>query len=149
MLESLAKKSNEKPCNTIDTLVGARTELKGDIVFSGGLRVDGKIRGNITSSGEENSTLVLSENGMITGDVTVPHMIINGKVNGNVHASGRIEVQPKAEITGDLIYKVLEIAAGAVINGAVKRDMTDKGAVVARLKPAETGGMRSETNKHV
>ncbi|MHB8348370.1 MAG: bactofilin family protein [Acidiferrobacterales bacterium] len=149
MLEALAKKSNEKPCNTIDTLVGARTELKGDIVFSGGLRVDGKVRGNITSSGEENSTLVLSENGMITGDVTVPHMILNGKVVGNVHASGRIEVQPKAEITGDLIYKVLEIAAGAVINGSLKRDPVDKGAVVARLKPAEAGNARPDANKHV
>ncbi len=147
MLEALAKKSNEKPCNTIDTLVGARTELKGDIVFTGGLRVDGKIRGNITATGEENSTLVLSENGMITGDVTVPHIIINGKVNGNVHASGRIEIQSKAEITGDLVYKVLEIAAGAVITGTVKRDLTDKGVVVARLKPAEAGGMRPEANK--
>ena len=147
MLEALAKKWNEKPCNTIDTLVGARTELKGDIVFTGGLRVDGKIRGNITATGEENSTLVLSENGMITGDVTVPHIIINGKVNGNVHASGRIEIQSKAEITGDLVYKVLEIAAGAVITGTVKRDLTDKGVVVARLKPAEAGGMRPEANK--
>ena len=147
MLEALAKKSNEKPCNTIDTLVGARTELKGDIVFTGGLRVDGKIRGNITATGEENSTLVLSENGMITGDVTVPHIIINGKVHGNVHATGRIEIQSKAEITGDLVYKVLEIAAGAVITGVVKRDLADKGAVVARLKPAEAGGMRPEANK--
>ena len=147
MLEALAKKSNEKPCNTIDTLVGARTELKGDIVFTGGLRVDGKIRGNITATGEENSTLVLSENGMITGDVTVPHIIINGKINGNVHASGRIEIQPKAEITGDLVYRVLEIAAGAVITGAVKRDLADKSAVVARLKPTDAVGVRPEANK--
>ncbi|MHB8258459.1 MAG: bactofilin family protein [Acidiferrobacterales bacterium] len=147
MLEALSKKSSEKPCNTIDTLVGARTELKGDIVFTGGLRVDGKIRGNITASGEENSTLVLSENGMITGDVTVPHIIINGKINGNVHASGRIEIQPKAEITGDLVYRVLEIAAGAVITGAVKRDLADKSAVVARLKPTDAVGVRPEANK--
>ena len=147
MLQSLAKKSNEKPCNTIDTLVGARTELKGDVVFSGGLRVDGKIRGNVTASGEENSTLVLSENGVITGDVTVPHIIINGKVNGNVHASGRIELQAKAEITGDLVYKVLEIAAGAVVNGSLKRDSADRGTVVTRLKPTEAGSLRPEANK--
>ncbi len=150
MLQSMAKKSAEKPCNTIDTLVGAKTELKGDIVFSGGLRVDGKIRGNITSAGEENSTLVLSENGVITGDVTVPHIIINGKVNGNVHASSRIELQDKAEITGDLVYRVLEIAAGAVINGAVKRDAVEKGgAVVARIKPADAANVRPEANKPV
>jgi len=144
MLDALAKKSNEKPCNTIDTLVGVRTELKGDIVFSGGLRIDGKIRGNITATGEGNSTLVLSENAQVTGDVTVPHMIINGKVNGNVHASERIELQAKAEITGDVIYKVLEITAGAVIDGALKREAADKGAVVTRLKSAEVAGTRPE-----
>lgn len=136
MLDALAKKSNDKPCNTIDTLVGVKTELKGDIAFSGGLRIDGKIRGNITATGEGNSTLVLSENAVVTGDIIVPHMIINGKVNGNVQASERIELQAKAEITGDLIYKVLEMSAGAVVNGALKRE-ADKGAVVTRLKANE------------
>ncbi len=144
MLDSLAKKTNEKPCNTIDTLVGVKTELKGDIAFSGGLRIDGKIRGNIMATGEGNSTLVLSENALVTGDVTVPHMIINGKVNGNVHASERIELQAKAEITGDVSYKVIEIAAGAVINGALKRESADKAAVITRLKSAEAVGGRSD-----
>ncbi|MHB8453561.1 MAG: bactofilin family protein [Acidiferrobacterales bacterium] len=144
MLDSLAKKTNEKPCNTIDTLVGVKTELKGDIAFSGGLRIDGKIRGNIMATGDSNSTLVLSENALVTGDVTVPHMIINGKVNGNVHASERIELQAKAEITGDVSYKVIEITAGAVINGALKRESADKAAVVTRLKSAEAVGIRPD-----
>ncbi len=137
MLDSLAKKSSDKPCNTIDTLVGVKTELSGNISFTGGLRIDGKIRGNITATGEGNSTLVLSENAVVTGDVVVPHMIINGKVNGNVHASERIELQGKAEITGDVVYKVLEMSAGAIVNGALRRE-TDKGAVVTRLKATET-----------
>lgn len=139
MLDALAKKSNEKPCNTIDTLVGVKTELKGDIVFSGGLRVDGKVRGNITASGEGNSTLVLSEHAVVTGNVTVPHMIVNGKIKGNVYAAERLELQSKAEITGDVVYKVVEIAAGASVNGALKRE-GEKGAVVTRLKTAEIGG---------
>jgi cytoskeletal protein CcmA (bactofilin family) len=140
MLDALAKKSNEKPCNTIDTLVGVKTELKGDIVFSGGLRVDGKVRGNITASGEGNSTLVLSEHAVVTGNITVPHMIVNGKIKGNVFASERLELQSKAEITGDVSYKVLEIAAGACVNGALKRE-GDKGAVVTRLKTAAESGV--------
>lgn len=136
MLDSLAKKSNEKPCNTIDTLIGTKTELKGDIEFSGGLRIDGKIRGNIIAQGEGNSTLVLSEHAEVIGDVTVPHMVINGRIDGNVRATERIELQNKAEITGDVTYKVIEIAAGAAINGALTR-AAGKGAVVTHLKPPE------------
>ena len=136
MLDTLAKKSNEKPCNTIDTLVGAKTELKGDIVFTGGLRIDGKIRGNITAQGEGNSTLVLSEHAEVIGNVTVPHMIVNGKIEGDVSASERIELQNRAEIIGDVSYKVIEIAAGAFINGILTREV-GKGAVVTQLKPAE------------
>ena len=136
MLDTLAKKSNEKPCNTIDTPVGAKTELKGDIVFTGGLRIDGKIRGNITAQGEGNSTLVLSEHAEVIGNVTVPHMIVNGKIEGDVSASERIELQNRAEIIGDVSYKVIEIAAGAFINGVLTREV-GKGAVVTQLKPAE------------
>jgi cytoskeletal protein CcmA (bactofilin family) len=145
MLDSLAKKSNEKPCNTIDTLIGAKTELKGNIEFTGGLRIDGKIRGSITAQGEGNSMLVLSEHAVVTGDVTVPHMIINGKIDGNVRASERIELQNKAEISGDVSYKVIEIAAGASINGALTREV-GKGAVVTHLKPQEAGMGKHEAD---
>lgn len=138
MLTALGKSPNEKPCNTIDTLIGARTELKGDLTFSGGLRIDGKLKGNVTAKGDGNSTLILSENALIIGNVTVPHMIINGTIKGTVRATERVELQPKAEIAGDIYYKVLEVALGAVINGNLVRDVTEQGkdkATIARLKP--------------
>lgn len=121
MLDKLARKPNDKPCNTIDTLIGVSTEMKGDIAFSGGLRIDGKIKGSITARADDNSTLVLSENAVVTGDVSVPHMIVNGKIKGNVRSAERLELQAKAEITGDVTYKVLEIAAGAQLNGTMTR----------------------------
>lgn len=135
-------KSNEKPCNTIDTLIGAKAELKGDIVFSGGLRIDGKQKGNISTRGAGNSTLVLSENAEIVGNVTVPHMIINGKIKGNVHCAERIELQSKAEISGDVHYKVIEMALGATINGNLIHDSgqaAERGAVT-KLKPVAVSG---------
>jgi len=143
MLNMMNKNPAEKPCNTIDTLVGARTELKGDIAFSGGLRIDGKVRGNIAAKGDDNSTLVLSENAVVVGHVTVPHIISNGSIKGNVRAAERIELQPKAEITGDVYYKVIEMAQGAVINGNLVREMPETNkekAPVARLKPVSAGG---------
>jgi cytoskeletal protein CcmA (bactofilin family) len=141
MLETLAKKSNEKPCNTIDTLIGSKTEIKGDIHFTGGLRIDGKIRGNISAQEDGSSMLVLSEHAEVTGNVTVPHMIVNGKIDGNVRATERIELQNKGEITGDVSYKVIEIAAGAAINGGLTRE-AGKGAVVTHIKQVETGSVK-------
>jgi cytoskeletal protein CcmA (bactofilin family) len=138
MLATLGKSPNEKPCNTIDTLVGARTELKGDLTFSGGLRIDGKLKGNITAKADGNSTLILSENAVIVGNVSVPHIIINGTIKGTVRAAERIELQPKAEIAGDVYYKVIEIASGAIVNGSLVREIAEAGkdkAPVTRLKP--------------
>jgi cytoskeletal protein CcmA (bactofilin family) len=138
MLSALGKGANEKPCNTIDTLIGVKTELKGDIVFTGGLRVDGKVKGNITAKGDGNSTLVLSEQAQVVGNITVPHVVVNGTIKGNVRVAGRIELQPKAEITGDVYYKVIEMALGAVINGNLVREDSDAGkdkGSVTRLKP--------------
>jgi cytoskeletal protein CcmA (bactofilin family) len=145
MLSALGKAPTEKPCNTIDTLIGAKTDLKGDIVFTGGLRVDGKVRGNITAKGDGNSTLVLSENAMVTGNITVPHIITNGTIKGNVRAAERIELQPKAEISGDVYYKVIEMSLGAVINGNLVRETVEvnKGTVT-RLKSASEGSSEAE-----
>jgi len=109
--------------------VGVTTELKGDITFAGGLRIDGKIKGNIIARADDNSTLVLSENAVVTGDVSVPHMIVNGKIKGNVRCVERLELQAKAEIMGDVTYKVLEIAAGAQVVGNLTR-IGDKAEVV-------------------
>jgi cytoskeletal protein CcmA (bactofilin family) len=148
MLSALGKTPTEKPCNTIDTLIGGKTELKGDIVFSGGLRIDGKIRGNITAKGDGTSTLVLSENAVVTGNVTVPHIITNGSIKGNVRAAERIELQPKAEITGDVYYKVIEMALGAAINGNLVREPMeanrDNKGTITRLKAANEGASDTE-----
>ena len=145
MLSALGKTPTEKPCNTIDTLIGAKTDLKGDIVFTGGLRVDGKVRGNITAKGDGNSTLVLSENAMVTGNVTVPHIITNGTIKGNVRAAERIELQPKAEISGDVYYKVIEMSLGAVINGNLLREAAEANkGTVTRLKSASEGNSEAE-----
>jgi cytoskeletal protein CcmA (bactofilin family) len=147
MLSALGKAPTEKPCNTIDTLIGAKTDLKGDIVFTGGLRVDGKVRGNIIAKGDGNSTLVLSENAMVTGNVTVPHIITNGTIKGNVRAAERIELQPKAEISGDVYYKVIEMSLGAVINGNLVREaveVNNNRGTVTRLKSASDGGSETE-----
>lgn len=109
--------NRNKPQNRIDTLVGVETSIKGDIQFKGGLRVDGTIRGNVTEDPATPGTLVLSENGLIEGAVTVSRIVINGKVLGPVRASQYLELQTKSRVTGDVHYKSLEMHTGAVIEG--------------------------------
>lgn len=143
----MSKRQNEKPTNTIDTLIGTNTEIKGDISFTGGLRVDGKVSGNIlTASGDASCTLVLSDNAVVTGNVTVPHLIINGTIQGNVKSSESIELQPKAEIVGDVYYKMIEMALGASVNGNLVRDNKDAGAgAVTQLKSVGQNGDSDKT----
>ena len=135
MLGALSK-SKGRPCNTIDTLIGVTADLKGNIVFSGGLRIDGKVKGNITAEDGENSVLILGEHAEIRGNITVPHVVSNGKVRGHVHCSARIELESQAEIQGDVHYKVLSMEYGAAIHGNLVRQPDED--VVTMLKPVST-----------
>lgn len=110
-------KSRNKPQNRIDTLIGAETRVEGDIHFTGGLRVDGSIRGNVSEVASTPGSVVLSEHGRIEGSVTVSHVVINGKILGPVRANQYVELQTKSRVTGDVYYKSLEMHTGAVIEG--------------------------------
>ena len=101
----------------IDSLIGRQTELQGDIHFSGGLHVDGVIKGNVVSESGGPSVLTLSENGTIEGEVRVPNVILNGTVLGDVYASEHVELAPNARVTGNVYYALIEMAMGAEVNG--------------------------------
>ena len=123
-----------KAAGSVETLIGRQTEFTGDISFTGGLRVDGKIHGNVTASGGSETTLVVSENGAINGNIKVAHVVINGSVVGNVISSGKVELQSAARVNGDVHYKVIEMALGSAVNGAMVRD-TD--TTVSQAKPID------------
>jgi cytoskeletal protein CcmA (bactofilin family) len=110
------KKSN-KVQNSIDTLIGVDTRVEGNVIFSGGLRVDGTVLGAVTEPNDSPSTLILSEHGRIEGAITASKIVINGTVIGPVKAGQFIELQTKARITGDVNYNSLEMHTGAVIEG--------------------------------
>ncbi len=124
------------PKSKIDTLVGAGTTITGDVVFSGGLRVDGEIRGNIRAAGEQASTLVVSEHARIEGEIVVSHVVINGTVLGPVVSSGFVELQAKARVTGDVEYNSIEIHLGALVEGRLLH--TGQAARTVELKLASS-----------
>ena len=110
-------KVHSKPKNRIDSLIGAETKIEGNISFSGGLRVDGEINGNIIAVPGQSSMLVLSEHGRVNGEISVTHLVVNGVVDGPVRAADYLELQSKAKVTGNVHYKTLEIQLGAVVEG--------------------------------
>ncbi|MEI8033869.1 MAG: polymer-forming cytoskeletal protein [Betaproteobacteria bacterium] len=108
---------SKKPQSRIDTLIGVGTAIEGNITFSGGLRVDGQVRGNVSCSVEQPGMLVISEQALVEGEIRVDHVMINGRVKGPVFAAQSIELQSKANVEGDLHYQKLEMQMGAVIQG--------------------------------
>ena len=109
--------TNNKPQNRIDSLVGAGTSIDGDVIFTGGLRIDGEVRGNVRGVPDKPSTLVLSEHARVEGEISVSHVVINGTVIGPVRAGEFLELQSRARVTGDVEYSTVEIHLGAVVQG--------------------------------
>jgi cytoskeletal protein CcmA (bactofilin family) len=109
------KKSNRRN-SQIDSLIGSGTELRGDVYFRDGLHIDGVVKGNVIAEGEQ-SMLTMSEQGRIEGEVRVHNIVLNGEVQGDVHAFQHIELAPAARVTGNVYYNLIEMAMGAEVNG--------------------------------
>ena len=129
-------KTGNKPQSRIDSLIGAGTVIEGHVVFNGGLRIDGKVKGNILAEEGKPGTLVLSENARVEGEIRVPHIVINGAVVGPVHSTEYVELQGKANVTGDIHYNALEMQLGAVVQGALVHRTEAKTDKVVPLKSA-------------
>jgi len=106
-----------KPQNRIDSLIGATTRIEGNVIFSGGLRVDGMIRGNVSAVAEQPATLAVSADARIDGEVQAAHIVVSGAINGPVHATETLELQYGSRVKGDVYYKSIEIQQGAVVEG--------------------------------
>jgi cytoskeletal protein CcmA (bactofilin family) len=111
----LGMKKRKQPA--IGTLIGAGARIHGDIEFTGGIHVDGYVRGNVEAVGDAASSISVSERGCVEGTVNVAHVLLNGTVNGDVLASNRVELGPRARVIGNVRYSLIEMAVGAEVNG--------------------------------
>ena len=130
--------NKKKPKQTahIDSLIGQNTKIKGDVLFNGGLHVDGVIKGGVMAEQGNDSVLTLSERGTIEGEVKVPNIVINGTVIGDVHASAHVELAAQAKVHGNVYYSLIEMAMGAEVNGNLVHRPEDK--IVALNQDKET-----------
>jgi cytoskeletal protein CcmA (bactofilin family) len=123
----LGRKSRSQP--PIETLVGADTRIQGDIEFAGGCHVDGYVKGNVKATKDARAVLSISERGCVEGSVLVPHVLLNGTVKGDVRATERIELGPKARVIGNVQYKLIEMSIGAEVNGKLIHESEGSAAV--------------------
>ena len=134
------KSKDHSPMKRIDSLIGTGTTLTGDIDFTGGLRIDGAVIGNVSASNGEPSTLVISEQARVAGEIRVSHLVVNGEVEGPVHATDYLELQPKARVKGDVHYRRLEMHVGATVEGRLVVETPVTGSVVELKRPAPVSG---------
>lgn len=104
----------------LSTLVAEDVEITGDIVFTGGTRIDGLVKGDVTgrkAEGKSASLLVLSDKGRIEGSIRCCDAVINGIVTGNLDVEDRLELQSDARVCGTVRYRQLQMDVGASLSG--------------------------------
>jgi cytoskeletal protein CcmA (bactofilin family) len=131
------KKHGKTTPGNIDCLISAKTKVEGNIHFEGGLRVDGQIQGNLT--GNASSTLIVSDQARLEGEVRASLAVINGTVKGSVHTTERLELQSKARITGDVHYRTLEMHPGAIVEGRLVHQGEEETVVPLKKNQAAAG----------
>ncbi len=119
----LGKKKKRK-VTQVDSLIGQHTVITGDVNFTGGCHVDGKVIGNIISDDADTSVLTVSDRGSIEGEIRVPYLVLNGSVIGDVYAHQHIELAANARVEGNVYYNLLEMTMGAEVNGQLIHQLT-------------------------
>jgi cytoskeletal protein CcmA (bactofilin family) len=102
------------------TLVSKDTRVIGDIHFSGSIDIEGVVQGNILAEEGKDALVRVIDTGCIEGDIRAPSIVVNGTIHGDVHSSKHLELAPKAQIEGDVFYALVEMAAGAEVNGRMR-----------------------------
>ena len=125
------RKQNKQP--KIDTLIGAKTRINGDVEFSGGLHLDGHINGNVSGESAAACDAVGQRAGLHRGlGGRAAACVLNGIVKGDIEASERVELGAKARVLGNVHYTIIETAVGAQINGKLMHKAVRRGPAEAR-----------------
>ena len=117
MTDVLGKKSGRDNPMVVDALIGPQVVIRGDLEFAGGLYVEGKVVGKLVASEGAKAMLTIAENGVVEGQVVASTVVISGRMDGDVHASERVELTATARVNGNIHYQVVEMAAGAQLTG--------------------------------
>ena len=99
------------------TLIASNCEVEGDVYFSGELRINGSVKGNIFARDDDSAMVILSEKGSVTGEIKSPRAEINGRVRGDIYSDVHVELHAKAAIEGNVYYNLIEMVIGSQVDG--------------------------------
>jgi cytoskeletal protein CcmA (bactofilin family) len=106
------------------TLIAANTEVIGEVRFVNQLYINGRVHGNVLADLTSGATVVVTDDGAVQGEIRVPNVVINGRVDGDVYATDRIELAKNAVVKGNVYYKLIEMQLGAMVDGQLLHDET-------------------------
>jgi cytoskeletal protein CcmA (bactofilin family) len=118
--------------NVANTIIGTETRVNGDLHFTGGLHIDGMVHGNVSADPDSESSVSLADGAPIDGGVTVPYVLLDGIVKGDVFANKRVILGSTARVIGNVYYNLIEMAIGAEINGKLVHQPEGKISLVAQ-----------------
>jgi cytoskeletal protein CcmA (bactofilin family) len=107
----------QPPTAKIETLIGHGTRIEGNLIVTGGVHLEGLVKGNVTTGPDGSAVLSIGPQGVVEGIVEVPRVIVHGEVRGDIRARDKVELGAGARVSGNVSYGLIEMAAGAVIEG--------------------------------
>jgi cytoskeletal protein CcmA (bactofilin family) len=109
----------------VHTLLGKGSEFEGKLSFEGQVRIDGKYSGQISTR----DVLVIGEGARVNAEISAGTVIINGQVEGNIKATGMVELHPPAKVKGSIETPALSMDKGVIFEGSCKMEnLQGKGA---------------------
>ena len=141
-------KRNKRPAielTQLSSLIAEDVEIIGDLHFAGGIRIDGRIKGNVIARAAEGkrALLVLSDKGRIEGGVSCGDAVINGSVVGDLVVEHLLELQSNARVRGTIRYAHLQMDVGAAVSGQlIQAEAASAGDNVVELGVERAGTER-------
>lgn len=120
------------------TLIAPGTQVKGDLTFGEQLYVNGRVEGNIYADPDSNASVVIAEGGSVHGEIRVPNVVVNGAVEGDVHAGAKVELAAKARVKGNVYYKLMEMQLGATVEGQMVHEQVASAAPAVKIHDLRT-----------
>ena len=119
----------------VDTIIGKDAVIKGKLVSSGVVRVDGTVEGEI----EHNGDLVVGKSGTVAADkIKARHITVAGELRGTVEAEGKLEIVPGGRLYGDIEVAGLIVADGTIFQGTSRMKGASKGGSSSSPVSSET-----------
>lgn len=141
-----SKKKDTPFANGGHTLFDNALEIVGDVRFGGTLDIEGRVRGNVVADSSSDALVRVRSRGEVSGEIRAPKIIINGRVNGDVHCGKHLELAANAVVNGDVYYKVIEMVKGAAVNGKLMLLTDDDEAKVPSAKSEpKVSAIKAET----